>query len=124
MKIEIDTPSESLTFEGEKIAEVTSRRRGKTHWADVNIYSVDTGVGAKFVVHNIGRTLIDGQIDYHTLRLASTESELVMALRIAKRGTQTRTYWLPHIHRMALLQAAHKFPDIIRSMELIERSTI
>lgn len=66
-----------LVFEGQLLADETTREAGKAHWADLRIYKTNSG---KYIVEWIGRTSVPGQIDKPQVTVADNADGVRTAL--------------------------------------------
>lgn len=70
-----------VTFEGEKIAEVSSRRQRDYRWTEIHGYRTKSGT---IVVQTIGRSEKEGETDYFAVRIFPNERKMMKSMGYTK----------------------------------------
>lgn len=67
-----------LVFNGELLADVSSRERGSTRWTEIRIYRTDSH---KYVTEIVGKSTHPGEVDLITVKVASNPDDVKVTLR-------------------------------------------
>ncbi len=98
-----------LVFDGELIADVSSRELTQRRWTEIRIYATATG---KYVSEIAGITLIRGEKNRRVVKVAESPEELRQALmRKPRRGSDGKPF-LTHLAMDAIAKAAEKRPEL------------
>lgn len=105
-----------LVFEGECLADVSSREPSSTRWSEVRIYRTDSN---RYVTETVGRSVLvrpDGtpEDDFFTVRVVDSADKVKSALK-----RRDEIEYLTNLALEALEIAAETDKDIARS--LVER---
>jgi len=103
----------SVRFIGDKLGSSESKnRRISPRWTEVNVYKTE---GGTYVGHIIGRSTLQGEVDIHTVHVASHAKELVMKMKLKNR--------IPQPSFEALDQASGADPSIDEALSDAEGPT-
>lgn len=75
-----------LAFEGECLADLSSRESGRPRWTEIRIYRTSTG---KYVTEVVGRSSVPSEVDRLNVRVVDTADGIAEAL--ARKGNDRHT---------------------------------
>lgn len=102
----------SLDFEGWLLAAVSTHYEGKERWTELTLWAAESKV-AMWVVEVVGRSSVEGEVDYRDATACDTLEELTAAL--SKNGELTAP------GRALLVAATREDEDLTRMMNDDER---
>lgn len=70
---------ETITIEGELLAEASSREAGKPRWGEYRLFRLTQGAG--YVLAGVGRTSVPGEHDRPWFKICETADAVVRALQ-------------------------------------------
>lgn len=107
------TGDRPLRFTGQKLADQSSRAKGKQEWTEVRFYRTDTGC---YVAETVGRSARPGRIDRRSATVSYDPEAMVASLRHTSPEGVT---YLTNLVLAALDEAAATDPAIAAA--LVER---
>lgn len=102
-----------LVFDGELLADLTSRDARQLRWTEIRIYRADSG---RYVTEMIGRTAVPGEYDRVTVDLFERPEEVRKGLLRPRRGVPDKFY-LTDLAIEAIEIAAETYPELLASLE-------
>lgn len=106
------TGNVDLVFDGELLAEQSTREDGAQRWAELRIWRTDTG---KYVTQRLGRSIVPGEVDKIVTRIVNDPANIAEAL-MSRQGDAT---FLSNFALDALAEAARKDPALDQTTEVI-----
>jgi len=103
----------ALEFTGWTLATVTTRAPGKPRWTELTVWAVDDSDVAMWVVEVVGRSMVEGEVDYRDATPCDSVDDLRAAL--SKQGELTAP------GRAVLLAAAQEDEELMEQLNDDER---
>lgn len=67
------TDGPEIRFTGEFRAKATSHRNNAWRWTELHAYETE---GGNWIVHEIGKTTIEGEVEFHTVHVFGSTDDL------------------------------------------------